>query len=101
MKNKYEANLLKLASKLDEVSTDKAKSLELAERILNGDENAVNVEINGNELFIKGHADKKKLGTEKMVSFIQTYYLDEKVEENKMKKERKGEKLIITLPFDD
>ena len=46
MKNKYEANLLKLASKLDEVSTDKAKSLELAERILNGDENAAKKLLN-------------------------------------------------------
>lgn len=66
---------------------------------LDGNENAVKVELQGDELTVKGQIDKKIRGTEKMISFTQTYYLDEKPEESKMVKERKGDKYIITIPF--
>jgi HSP20 family molecular chaperone IbpA len=66
---------------------------------LDGDEKAVNVVINGDELTIKGQLDKKIRNSEKIINFMQTYYLDEKLEEDKIVKERKGNKYIVTIPF--
>lgn len=68
---------------------------------LDGDEKAVNVDIQGDELTVKGKIDKKIRGTEKIISFTQTYYLDEKLEEDKITKEKKGDKYIVTIPFED
>ena len=64
-------------------------------------ENAINVNINGKELTIKGEIDKKIRGNEKIISFTQTYFLDENLDEEDIKKERKGNKYIITIPFKD
>ena len=36
-----------------------------------------------------------------LMSFSQSYYLDEKIEADKMTKERKGDNYIITIPFED
>ena len=66
---------------------------------LDGDEKAVNITVNGDELTIKGQLDKKIRNSEKIINFTQTYYLDEKLEENKIIKERKGNKYIVTIPF--
>ena len=66
---------------------------------LDGDEKAVNVDIKDDELTVKGQFDKKIRGSEKIINFTQTYYLDEKLEENKITKEKKGNKYIITIPF--
>ena len=68
---------------------------------LDGDEKAVNVLVNKDELTVKGEMDKKIRGSEKIINFTQTYYLDEKIEESKISKERKGDKYIITIPFED
>ena len=38
---------------------------------------------------------------EKIISFAQAYYLDEKLETDKIIKEKKGDKYIITIPFED
>lgn len=67
---------------------------------LNGNEKAVKVDFNGNALTISGEADKQTLGGEKILNFSQTYYLDQKVDSSKMMKEKKGEKYIITIPFE-
>jgi len=66
---------------------------------LDGDEKAVDVLVNGDELTVKGQLDKKIRNTEKIINFTQTYYLDEKLEESKIIKERKGDKYIVTIPF--
>ena len=66
---------------------------------LDGDENAIKVEVQGDELIVRGEIDKNIRGTEKIINFSQTYYLDEKLEENKIVKERKGDKYIVTIPF--
>lgn len=66
---------------------------------LEGDEKAINVVVNGDELTIKGQMDKKIRNSEKIINFTQTYYLDEKLEESKIVKERKGNKYIVTIPF--
>ena len=66
---------------------------------LDGDEKAINVSVQGDELTISGQMDKKIRGTEKIINFTQTYYLDEKLEENKIIREKKGDKYIVTIPF--
>ena len=68
---------------------------------LDGNEQAVNVKINDNELTVSGELDKKTRGTEKMVSFSQTYTLDENVLQDKITKEKKGNKYIITIPYNE
>ena len=64
-------------------------------------ENTINVSIEGNELTIKGELDKNIRGAEKIINFAQTYYLDEKINKDDIKKERKGNKYIITIPFEN
>lgn len=66
---------------------------------LDGDEKAINIAINGDELTVIGEMDKKVRGNEKIIKFTQTYYLDESLEESKMVKEKKGSKYIVTIPF--
>lgn len=66
----------------------------------NGDEKAINILINDEELTVIGEMDKKIRGTEKIIKFTQTYYLDEKLKEDNMIKEKKGDKYIITIPFE-
>ena len=61
----------------------------------------VGVNIDKNILTIKGEFDKKSLGTEKIMHFSQTYYLDEELTTDKIIKEQKGDKYIVTIPFDD
>lgn len=63
------------------------------------DEKALNVDIKDNELTVKGEFDRNVRGTEKIINFTQTYYLDEKLDEDKITKEKKGNKYIITIPF--
>ena len=66
---------------------------------LDDNEDAINISIQNDELTIKGELDKKIHGAEKIIKFTQTYYLDEKVQENDIRKERKGNKYIVTIPF--
>ena len=66
---------------------------------LEGNENAINIDIDDNELTVSGDLDKKVRGSEKMISFDQTYSLDEKVIPDKIIKEKRGNKYIITIPY--
>lgn len=66
---------------------------------LDGNDNNVQVNINGDELTIKGEMDKKIRGSEKIINFTQTYYLDEELQADKITKEKKGDKYIVTIPF--
>lgn len=68
---------------------------------LDGKDSGIDVNIEKNILTIKGEFDKTKLGTEKIIHFSQTYYLDEDLETDKITKEKKGDKYIITIPFED
>ena len=68
---------------------------------LEGNENGIDVNIKDNVISITGELDKKSLRGEKIVSFAQSYYLDEKLETEKITKEKKGDKYIITVPFED
>lgn len=66
---------------------------------LDGNENTIDVKIDGNELTITGDMDKKIRGSEKIINFTQTYYLDEPINDTKIEKIKRGDKYIITIPF--
>jgi len=68
---------------------------------LEGNENGVDVNIKDNIVSVTGKIDKKTFSGEKIVSFAQEYYLDEKIETDKITKEKKGDKYIITIPYED
>ena len=70
-------------------------------RPLDGNENAVNIQLDGKVLTVSGELDKKSHGNEKIINFTQSYYLDQELEADEMTKEKKGDKYIITIPFDD
>ncbi len=64
-----------------------------------GNDEDIDINVQGDELVVRGELDKKVRGTEKIINFTQTYYLDEKIDENNITKERKGNRYIITIPF--
>ena len=66
---------------------------------LDGNENAIDIKIDNNELTVSGELDKKIRGSEKMISFDQTYSLDEELLSDKITKEKKGNKYVITIPY--
>ena len=68
---------------------------------LEGNENDVNVKIKDNIISINGELDKQTNHGEKILNFSQSYYLDEKLLTDEIKKEKKGNKYIITIPFKD
>ena len=63
----------------------------------NNDKN-VNVTINDDTVNIKGFAEKKQRNENNIIEFSQTFALGEKIIQDKVTKERKGDKYIITVP---
>lgn len=68
---------------------------------LGDDEKNVDVKLDNNMVTISGDMQKKELRGEKIMNFSQSFYLDEKLIPNKITKERKGNKYIVTIPFED
>ena len=68
---------------------------------LGDDEKNVDVKLDNNMVTISGDMQKKELRGEKIMNFSQSFYLDEKLITNKIIKERKGNKYIVTIPFED
>lgn len=68
---------------------------------LGDDEKNVDVKLDNNIVTISGDMQKKELRGEKIMNFSQSFYLDEKLIPNKIVKERKGNKYIVTIPFED
>lgn len=68
---------------------------------LEGNEKGVNVNIKDKVISISGELEKNTHKGEEIVSFAQSYYLDEDIQTDKITKERKGDKYIITIPFKD
>ncbi len=66
-----------------------------------GDEKGIKVDVSGKILTVLGEIDRKSFGNEKIINFTQSYYLDEELDIEKMVKEKKGNKYIITIPFED
>ena len=97
MNNPFEAKMRPMIVNLVKEPNEYKVIIDLNQ--LDGNEDAVNVLVQGDELTVKGQLDKKIRNTEKIINFTQTYYLDEKIEENKITKERKNNKYIVTIPF--
>ncbi len=68
---------------------------------LEGNENDVSVKIKDNVISVHGELNNRTNNGEKILNFSQSYYLDEKLITDKMTKEKKGDKYIITIPFED
>ena len=66
-----------------------------------GEENGIDVSIQDKALTVNGELDKKFHNNEKIIKFTQTYYLDERLKINEMTKEKRGDKYIITIPFEN
>lgn len=66
---------------------------------LDNNEKNVNVKLDNNIVTVSGEMDKIERHGEKIMNFSQSFYLDEKLNPNKISKERKGNKYIITIPF--
>ncbi len=66
---------------------------------LYGDENGVNVKIKDNVISVDGKLDKQTHRGEEILNFSQSYYLDEKLDTDKITKVKRGDKYIITIPF--
>lgn len=67
---------------------------------LGDDDKNVNVKLDNNIITVSGDMEKKELGGEKLMNFSQSFYLDEKLLPNKIVKEKKGNKYIVTIPFE-
>lgn len=66
-----------------------------------GDEKGINVNLENKVLTVSGELDKKFHGNEKIIKFNQAYYLDDDLILDKMTKEKKANKYIITIPYED
>ncbi|MCM1004658.1 MAG: Hsp20/alpha crystallin family protein [Candidatus Gastranaerophilales bacterium] len=67
---------------------------------LENNEKDVNVNIKDHIITVSGELDEKLFGSQKIINFSQSYYLDEDLEKDKITKEKKGDKYIITIPFE-
>ena len=68
---------------------------------LGGNDKNIKVNLENNVISIYGDTEKKEHRGEEIMSFAQSYYLDEKINSDKMTKEKKGDKYIITIPFEE
>ena len=68
---------------------------------INDDEKNINVKIDNNVVTVSGAVDKSKYNKEEILDFTQSFHLSEKPLPDKMTKERRGSKYIITIPFEE
>ena len=97
--NPFEPKLAPMLVKLAK-NSDEYKIIIDLEPLDNNEKN-VNVNLENNIVTISGEIEKKEHHREDILSFSQSYYLDEKIEADKMTKEKKGDKYIVTIPFED
>ena len=94
----------KTFQKLDEKFMDhpfEPKIVDLKQ--LGGDEKNVNLKIDDkdNVVTVFGEVEKTIKNNERILNFSQSFYLDDKIDKNNITKEKKGNKYIITIPFED
>lgn len=68
---------------------------------LGGDEKNVNLKVDNNVITVSGGIEKNSRSGEKIINFSQAFYLDEELQTDKITKEKKGNKYIITIPFEE
>ena len=67
---------------------------------LGDDEKNVDVSLKDNVITVSGDMQQKELRGEKIMNFSLAFYLDEYLISNKISKVKKGNKYIITIPFE-
>lgn len=67
----------------------------------NNDPKNIKVDIKENKISISGQEEKTGKNAEQVYAFSQSFVLPEKIEVDKVLKEKSGNKYIITLPIDD
>ena len=68
---------------------------------LDNDDKGIDMKIKDNIVTISGEIERKEHQKEEIMNFSQSYYLDEKIKTDNVTREKKGNKLIITIPFED
>lgn len=63
------------------------------------DPDDINVVVNDKDVTISGEVERDGLGEDRFMRFSQTFYLDEKIDANKIIKTSQRDKCIIILPF--
>ena len=66
-----------------------------------GNEDNINVKLVDKIITVSGEIEKREHRKEEIMNFSQSYYLDEKLDSEKMTKEKIGNKFIITIPYED
>lgn len=59
----------------------------------------IDILVEGQKVTISGEIEKEKRNEEKVINFVQTFYLDDVIDSSRIKKEEKRDKFIITLPI--
>lgn len=67
----------------------------------NNNPDNINVNVDENKVSISGEEEKMGKNSEKIYEFSQSFVLPEKIDTEKVTKEKSGHKYIITLPIDD
>ena len=68
---------------------------------LGGDDKNIKVNLENQVISVYGDIEKKEHKSEEIMSFAQSYYLDEKLISDKITTEKIGDKYIITIPFEE
>ncbi len=68
---------------------------------LNNNDKNINVTAEGDTINIKGVMDKSENNKDMVIEFSQTFALGAPIDEDKIKKEVKGDKYIITVPIEE
>lgn len=70
---------------------------------IGGNEQNVNVKVNeqNNVVTVFGEVEKTDKNNERILNFSQSFYLDNDINADKITKVKKGNKYIITIPFEE
>ena len=99
MENPFEPKMAPMLVNLVKESDEYKVIVDL--KPLGGDDKNVNVKLNDNIITVSGEVEKSGRHGERIMNFSQAFYLDENVNADKMNKKKKGNKYIITLPFEE
>ena len=67
----------------------------------NNNENNVSVDVQRHQISINGIGEKTNNKGQNLYSFSQSFMIPEKIDTSKVKKEKSGNKYIITMPIED
>lgn len=68
---------------------------------LNGNEKNIDIQFKNNMLTVVGNLDETSKHSEHVVSFSQSFYINDELNLEMITKEKHGNKYIITIPYDN